>query len=266
MKTQKIPYVAKPVGKNGLIDFTKEENDVWRTLMTRQLQIVQGRACDEYLRGLEKLNLQPDCIPQYPEVNKILTETTGWTLEPVPALIPTDYFFELLSKRKFPAATFIRRREELDYLQEPDIFHELFGHCPMLTQLPYADFTQRYGELALSASTEDREMLARLYWFTIEFGLINTPAGLRVYGGGILSSAEETVYCVESEEPIRKPFDAIEALRTPYRIDIMQPVYFVLSSFDTLLDLLNQDLIGLIKEAKKRGMHKPSYNLKEHTE
>ena len=177
----------------------------------------------------------------------------------MPALIPFDKFFELLANRRFPAATFIRTREEMDYLQEPDIFHEVFGHCPLLTNQAYADFTETYGKLGLNASHADRVMLARLYWFTIEFGLIQTAKGLRIYGGGILSSKEETVYCLESPEPQRKPFDPIEALRTPYRIDIKQPVYFVLDNFDTLYKLIDMDLIGLIQQARKLGEFAPAY-------
>jgi phenylalanine-4-hydroxylase len=177
----------------------------------------------------------------------------------VPSLIPFEHFFTLLANRKFPAATFIRRRAELDYLQEPDIFHEVFGHCPMLTNQACADFTHNYGELSLTASPEDQVLLAKLYWFTIEFGLIKTKAGLRAYGGGILSSMSETLYCVESDIPQRKPFDVIDVLRTPYRIDIMQPIYFVIDSFDVLYHLIDMDLIGLIREARKMGMHEPIY-------
>src|SRR5690606_2881051 len=126
-------------------------------------------------------------------------------------------FFKLLAARKFPAATFIRRKEELDYLQEPDIFHEIFGHCPMLTNQVYADFMQRYGELGVNATHQERVMLARFYWFTVEFGLIDTEAGLKVYGGGILSSIGETPYSIESDQPERKAFDLLKMLRTPYR-------------------------------------------------
>ncbi len=170
-------YVAKPVDAFGNAAYTAEENQVWHDLITRQLPIVQNRGCDEYLEGLKLMNLSHDRIPQCPEVSKVLRETTGWSLEPVPALIPDAQFFGLLSERKFPAATFIRRREELDYLQEPDIFHEIFGHCPMLTNKALAEFSHAYGVLSLKANKEDREMLARLYWFTVEFGLIQTKQG-----------------------------------------------------------------------------------------
>lgn len=256
---QASTYVAKPADKNGIVPYTEAENQIWAELIARQTPLVKERACDEYLQGLALLHLPNDHIPQCKEVSRVLKKETGWALEMVPAIIPANQFFSLLSQRKFPAATFIRRREELNYLREPDMFHELFGHCPLLTNQAYADFAHTYGKLALTANEEDREMLARLYWFTIEFGLIKTKEGLRIYGGGILSSLGETPYSLESPIPIRKPFDVIEALRTPYRIDIMQPVYFIIDSFDVLYHLIDQDLLALIKQARKLGMHKPLF-------
>lgn len=254
-------YVSHPVDAEGNANYSQEENLIWQELITRQIPLVQGRACDEYINGIAQLNFPHDRIPQCGEISKVLGEITGWGLEPVAALIPFDKFFHLLANRKFPAATFIRRREELDYLQEPDIFHEVFGHCPLLTNQAYADFTETYGRLGLNASKEDRVMLAKLYWFTIEFGLINTSKGLRAYGGGILSSKGETSYSVESPLPQRRPFDVIDVLRTPYRIDIMQPVYFVIDDFDYLFHLTQMDLLAMIKEARKLGMHDPLYSL-----
>ncbi len=263
MSYKQTSYVAKPVDENGVAHYTEAENSVWHDLITRQSKIVAGRACDEYLQGIELLDMSHDRIPQCFEISDVLQKATGWSLEPVPALIPFEKFFHLLANRKFPAATFIRTRDELDYLQEPDIFHEVFGHCPLLTNQAYADFTEMYGKLGLLADKEDRALLARLYWFTIEFGLINTAKGLRVYGGGILSSKEETVYSLESDIPLRRPFDVMDALRTPYRIDIMQPVYFVINTFDTLFELIEMDLVGLIKEARKLGEYPPHYEPKE---
>jgi len=262
MDNFKSAYVSKPVDARGHADYTAEENAVWHTLYERQLPIVQSHACEEYLNGLKLLNLPTDRVPQCPEISTALSKATGWKVEPVPALIPYDYFFSLLANKKFPAATFIRLRKELDYLEEPDIFHETFGHCPLLTNQAYADFAEVYGKLGLKASPEDREMLARLYWFTVEFGLINTKAGLRAYGGGILSSISETKYCLESPIPKRVPFDPLEALRTPYRIDIMQPLYFVIDSFDVLFHLAEMDLMGLINEARSLGMRKPLFDEK----
>lgn len=259
MNAFKSAYVSRPVDDHGIANYTPEENATWAMLYDRQLPIVKSHACDEYLDGLKLLNLPKDHVAQVPEISSALMRSTGWQVQPVEALIPCETFFDLLANKKFPAATFIRKREELDYLKEPDMFHEAFGHCPLLTNKGYADFTEAYGKLALKSSPEDREMLARLYWFTIEFGLIQTKHGLRAYGGGILSSIGETQYCLESPIPKRVPFDPIEALRTPYRIDIMQPIYFVIDSFDVLFHLADMDLMALIHEAKKLGMHKPLF-------
>lgn len=250
MSYKESSYVSKPVDAQGYASYTPEENEVWLQLYKRQHAIIQGRACDEYLAGLEQLQLPEDRVPQCPEVSKVLKAATGWALEPVPALISFDRFFALLAERRFPAATFIRRKEELDYLKEPDIFHEIFGHCPMLTNPAAAEFTHTYGKLGLKATPEERVLLARLFWFTVEFGLINTPAGLRAYGGGILSSLSETVYCVESKTPERRPFDPLAALKTAYRIDVIQPIYYVLDNFEQLYQLVNMDLMGLIQQVK----------------
>lgn len=257
MSYEQTTYIAKPVDANGVAAYTNEENAVWHQLITRQFPIVQNRACSEYIRGLELLNLPKDRVPQCYEVSEVLRDLTGWCLEPVPALISFDHFFNLLANRRFPAATFIRRQEEIDYLKEPDIFHEIFGHCPLLTNPAYAEFTHTYGKLGLNASPEERILLARLFWFTNEFGLINTPEGLRIYGGGILSSASETVYCLESDIPIRKPFNLMDALRTPYRIDEIQPIYFVLNNFDQMFNLIKIDLMTYVRQARVLGEYVP---------
>src|SRR5579872_1430375 len=263
MSYHQTQYVSKPVDANGVAHYTAEENAVWETLIERQLKVVENRACDEYIEGIKLLNMPMDRIPQCKEISAALHKATGWALEPVPALIPFEKFFHLLANRRFPAATFIRTRDELDYLQEPDIFHEVFGHCPLLTNPAYAEFTHTYGKLGLTASKEDRALLARLYWFTIEFGLIKKNNQIRIYGGGILSSKGETIYSLEDPHAERKPFDPLEALRTPYRIDIMQPIYYVIDSFDTLFDLTNMDLFGLIHKARELGEYDPAYKTGE---
>jgi phenylalanine-4-hydroxylase len=259
MSYKQTAYVSKPLDANGNVAYTEEENAIWQELITRQLSFIHGRACEEYITGLELLNMPKNRIPQCHEISSTLHDLTGWHLEPVPALIAFDRFFELLANKRFPAATFIRRREDLNYLQEPDIFHEIYGHCALLTNPAYADFTHTYGKLGLKAKPEDRAMLARLYWFTIEFGLIQSKQGLRAYGGGILSSINETKYSLESPIPIRKPFNALDALRTPYRIDIMQPIYYVINDFDTLYDLTKIDLFDLIKQARQLGEFPPAF-------
>lgn len=258
-KNQSTKYIAKKPDNNGLVSYTEQEDQTWNTLITRQLPIVQTRACQEFLDGLEILNFTQDRIPQLSEVNDHLFKTTGWQVAPVSALISFDKFFDLLANKKFPAATFIRTPEELDYLQEPDIFHELFGHCPMLTNQVYADFTAAYGKLGVGASPKVQKLLARLYWFTIEFGLIKTNNNLKIYGGGILSSIGETSYAIESHLPERKDFDPLTILRTPYRIDIYQTVYFVINNYLELYNIMNTDLLGLINQAIVLGDFTPTY-------
>ncbi len=242
-------YVAKVPDENGHIHYTEEENRIWHELITRQKPALPGRACKAYINALSRLDLPEDRVPQCEEVSRVLRDYTGWEVAPVPALINFTDFFNLLADRKFPAASFIRTRDEMEYLQEPDIFHEIFGHTPHLTDPRFAAFTHAYGKAGAAARKEDRPWLARLYWFTVEFGLV--------------SSIAETKYALDSDVPLRKPFDVIDVLRTPYRIDIMQPVYFVLESFDTLFEVAQMDLLGLIDEAKRLGMHEPLYPPKE---
>ncbi|WP_299592436.1 phenylalanine 4-monooxygenase [uncultured Microbulbifer sp.] len=255
-------YVAREPDANGFIEYTAQEHDTWRQLIERQLEVVPGRACNEYLHGLELLDLPRDRIPQLAEVSEVLHRETGWECARVPALIGFETFFRLLSERKFPVATFIRTQEEFDYLQEPDIFHEIFGHCAMLTNPAFANFTQKYGELGLNASPKERAYLARLYWFTVEFGLMHTKDGLRIYGGGILSSPKETLYAL-SDAPMRAPFEAVDALRTPYRIDIVQPIYYVLDDLETLQQLTEIDLMARVREAMAAGLYEPLFPPKE---
>jgi phenylalanine-4-hydroxylase len=256
-------YSAKVPDDDGIIPYSDEEHSVWEDLYKRQMKIIDGRVAQEFLDGLDILKLPADRIPQPKEVSRVLLERTGWQVEPVPALINFDRFFKLLAERKFPAASFIRTREEMDYLQEPDIFHEIFGHTTMLTHQAFADFTEAYGKAGVKASKAERVYLARLYWFTVEFGLLQTPAGVRIYGGGIASSPGETVYALESDEPLRRPFDPIEALRTPYRIDIYQTVYYILDTMNDLFELSSTDLLGLIREARALGPLQPTYPPKE---
>lgn len=251
-------YVAREPDTSGYIHYAESEHQVWHTLISRQLKVIEGRVCEEYFDGLARLDLPLERIPQLGEINQVLGTSTGWSVERVPALIPFQTFFELLASKRFPVATFIRTPEELDYLQEPDIFHEIFGHCPLLTNPWFAEFTHTYGKLGLAASKEQRVFLARLYWMTIEFGLVDTPAGLRIYGGGILSSPKETVYAL-SAEPERQAFTALEAMRTPYRIDILQPLYFVLPELKRLFELAHEDIMGLVQHSMRLGLHAPKF-------
>lgn len=256
-------YKAKTPDLNGVITWTDEENQIWSELFHRQIQLLRGRACKEYFRGLDLLALPDDRIPQLPDIDKVLLETTGWRTAAVPALINFTRFFELLANKAFPVATFVRSKDEFDYLEEPDIFHEVFGHCPLLTNPAFAHFTHTYGKLGLAASKEDRVYLARLYWFTVEFGLVKQAGEQRIVGGGILSSPGETCYALDDSSVVRKPLHALDALRTPYRIDIMQPQYYVMESLEQLFDLANMDLMALVEEAKKLGLFEPLFSVKK---
>ena len=248
-------YQAKSANPDGIVAYSSDDHGVWQELITRQQTIIVDRACPEFHHGLNLLNLPQDRIPQCFEVSDVLTAITGWRLEPVPALISFNRFFELLASKRFPAATFIRTVEELDYLKEPDIFHEIFGHCPLLTNPAYGQFIEHFGKLGLKATPAERVLLARLFWFTIEFGLIKTPEGLRAYGGGILSSINETVYSLESPIPRYLPFNVADALRTSYQIDVIQPTYFVIESFDALYELSRVDLLAEVR--KVQASHDP---------
>ena len=244
-------YQAREPDESGFIEYSDEEHETWRILVQRQIKLIENRACQEFLDGLEQLNMPEERIPQLSEISTALHNATGWGVARVSALISFDRFFKLLADRQFPVATFIRRRDELDYLQEPDIFHEIFGHCPLLTNPGFADFTATYGRLGLSASKQERIYLARLYWLTVEFGLVNTPVGIKIYGGGILSSFDETEYALASDKPVRKPFDAMDALRTPYRIDTLQPLYYVIDDLSVLRELSEMDIMALVRKAMK---------------
>ncbi len=253
-------YVSHIPDAAGSIEYSSEEHATWSLLYHRQRALLPGRASDEFLYGLDRLAMSAERIPQLAEVSRTLRIETGWEVAPVRALISARAFFELLAAKKFPAATFIRVREELDYVQEPDIFHELFGHCPMLTIPVYAEFLQKYAELVLSLPETDWRLMQRLFWFTVEFGLIHTPRGLRAYGGGILSSISEAAYSVESDIPMRVLFDPIVALRTPYRIDQLQRIFFVISAYEDLYTLVQADIHTLLQRARELGELPPSFS------
>jgi phenylalanine-4-hydroxylase len=254
LMSKQSKYISKQSDDNGIIHWSNDENERWRRLYERQIKLLDGRACDQYLHGVDLLGMSANEIPQLNAIDEVLLATTGWRTAEVPALINFTEFFTLLANKQFPVATFIRSEKEFDYLQEPDVFHEIFGHCPLLTNPAFANFTHTYGQLGLAASKEDRVFLARLYWFTVEFGLLNTAQGLRIYGGGILSSPSETIYALESDTPIREALTPLDAMRTPYRIDIMQPVYYILQQADDLDELANMDLMAIVKIAKDSGL------------
>lgn len=258
-------YHSKPVNSKGFVDWDSQEDAIWRDLVQRQQSVIRSRACQAYLDGLDMLNLPVDRVPQLPEINEVLMRETGWQVSPVPALINFDRFFALLADKKFPVATFLRSREEFDYLQEPDFFHEIFGHCAMLTHPDFAAFTHTYGQLGKNATPQQRVYLARLYWFTVEFGLVKEGSNTKIYGGGILSSPGETIYSLDSTIPDRESFNLHNVLRTPYRIDIMQPVYYVLDDIRQLYQLSQTDLMSHVEKAMAAGLLPPLFTPKEET-
>ena len=256
---KKQPYVSRQPDSHGHIHYSDDENAMWQALLERQAKQIPNRACSAYLEGLEKLKLSPTHIPQLQDIDDVLQATTGWQTAAVPALISFGKFFKLLADKRFPVATFIRRFDDMDYIEEPDIFHEIVGHCPLLTHPAFAAFNETYGKLGLNATKQERLYLARLYWFTIEFGLMGaTKETRKIYGGGILSSPSETVYAL-SDEPDCRAFDLIDVLRTPYRIDQIQPIYYAIDDLDTLFDIVNSDIMGAVKKAMGLGLFAPTY-------
>jgi phenylalanine-4-hydroxylase len=222
--------------------YTPAEHQVWTTLYERQSALLPGRACDAFLKGLDALDLHRGGIPDFARINEELKRLTGWTVVAVPGLVPDEVFFDHLANRRFPAGQFIRKPDELDYLQEPDIFHDVFGHVPMLTDPVFADYMEAYGQGGQRALGLGRlHNLARLYWYTVEFGLLQTPQGVRIYGAGIVSSRAESVFALDDPSPNRLGFDLERVMRTPYRIDDFQQVYFVVPSLQALLDATLRD-------------------------
>jgi len=215
--------------------YTQQEHAVWDTLYARQMDILKDRADPAMLRGLETLNLNRGGIPDFREINAGLKDRTGFEVVAVPGLVPDAVFFTHLAHRRFPAGQFIRRPDQLDYLREPDVFHDVFGHVPLLTDPVFADYMQAYGKGGLRAMAFGRlANLAALYWYTVEFGLIRTPRGLRIYGAGISSSRNESIFALEDPSPNRIGFRLERVMRTRYRIDDFQQTYFVVRSYDEL--------------------------------
>ena len=235
--------------------YTAEEHGVWRTLFHRQAEILKGRAVQEFIDDIHDLGMPSEEIPDFRKLNDVLSATTGWTIVAVPGLVPDAVFFDHLANRRFPSTCFIRRPDQLDYLQEPDIFHDVFGHVPLLMNPVFADYMQAYGKGGLKALGLDAlHHLARLYWYTVEFGLIRTPDGLRIYGSGIVSSKGESVYSLEDPAPNRIGFDLMRVMRTNYRIDDFQETYFVIDSFEQLFEAtVDPDFTPYYTELQKLG-------------
>jgi phenylalanine-4-hydroxylase len=233
--------------------YSASEHAVWDRLYARQIGMLKDRACEAFRQGMTHLRLSEKGIPNFEELSERLFKRTGWRVVAVPGLVPDDVFFQHLADRRFVAGRFIRKPEQLDYLQEPDVFHDLFGHVPLLSDPVFADYMQAYGEGGLKAlQLGALEKLARLYWYTVEFGLISESGGLRLYGAGILSSFGESQFALEDASPNRFKFDLLRVMRTRYRIDDYQQSYFVIDDFDQLLRRTRDaDFTPLYRELEK---------------
>lgn len=227
------PMVTTQIWEN----FTDDDHHTWKTLFERQSKILHNRACDEIIEGMERLAICNDKIPKMEDMNVILKRETDFSIVAVKGFIPEDLFFKFLSERKFPSTCFIRRSDQMDYLEEPDIFHDVFGHVPLLVNPIFADFMEEFGRKGLqSIQCGLLKYAAALYWFTVEFGLIKTPKGLRIYGAGITSSKGESIYCLKSEIPARVKYDVLRTMKTNYHIDSFQKSYFVIENYEELFN------------------------------
>jgi phenylalanine-4-hydroxylase len=239
-------------------EYTPAQHELWRRLYARQASLIPDYACDEFIEALATLNFG-EGIPRFDAINRKLEAATRWRLVAVPGLVPDLTFFEHLAARRFPVTVWLRDPEEFDYIAEPDIFHDFFGHVPMLFNPVFANYIQAYGTGGIKAHELGAiEMLARLYWYTVEFGLIDTPKGLRTYGAGIVSSGGEIGYCIESPKPNRIGFDLLRIMQTGYKIDTFQETYFVIRDFGELFDATAPDFTPYYAALRGREPYEPS--------
>ncbi len=256
--TSKNRYADAPRNPDFTIDqrwetYTPEEHNRWDRLFAKQREVLPGRACTQFLDAVDELELSRSGIPDMEELSDRLEKMTGWRVVPVTDLVPDDIFFDHLANRRFPAGAFIRPEEEFDYLEEPDIFHDIYGHVPLLANPVFADFMEAYGKGGNRAlELGQLKNLARLYWYTVEFGLIRTTEGLRIYGAGILSSPHESKFSLEDDSPNRVGFDLPRIMRTKHIIDDFQQTYFVIDSFEQLLETCYKDFGDIYASVKGR--------------
>ncbi|MGI9463165.1 MAG: phenylalanine 4-monooxygenase [Aestuariivirgaceae bacterium] len=238
--------------------YSGDEHDRWDRLFARAVDVLQDRACPEFLEALDQLQLSDSGIPDMAVLSERLQPLTGWRIVPVTELVPDDIFFDHLANRRFPAGAFIRPEHEMDYLEEPDIFHDIFGHVPLLANPVYSDFMQAYGKGGQRALRRGMlANLARLYWYTVEFGLVRSGDGLKLFGAGIMSSASESVFALESASPHRIAFDLERVMRTNYIIDDFQKTYFVIDSFEKLLEDCYGDFGEIYDRLKTASAYEP---------
>ena len=248
-----VPVYTTAVVEQPWSSYSRTDHQTWATLFERQRELLKGRACREFIENQQRFGMSPDAIPRFEELNEVLAKATGWQLVGVEGLLPELTFFDHLANRRFPVTWWIRKPEQLDYLAEPDLFHDLFGHVPLLLNPLFADYMQAYGCGGVKAhglGAEALVNLTRLYWYTVEFGLIREgngsgDDGLRIYGSGIVSSKGESIHCLESPAPNRIGFDMPRIMRTRYRIDTYQKTYFVIDSFEQLMEATRPDFTPL---------------------
>jgi phenylalanine-4-hydroxylase len=239
-----VPVYTTSVVEQPWASYSPRDHATWAALYRRQREILPGRACREFLHNLERFGIEEGRIPKFDDLNRVLHRATGWTLIGVEGLLPELEFFDHLANRRFPVTWWIRRPEQIDYIAEPDLFHDLYGHVPLLLEPMFADYMQAYGVGGVRASGLGPEALmnlTRLYWYTVEFGLIRTDEGLRIYGSGIVSSKGESIHCLESAAPNRIGFGLERVMRARYRIDSYQKTYFVIDGFRQLIDATAPD-------------------------
>ena len=239
-----VPVYTTAIVEQPWDSYTADDHNTWATLFKRQREVLKGRACAEFLDNQERFGMGVDQIPRFEQLNEVLAKGTGWEIIGVEGLLPELDFFDHLANRRFPVTWWIRRPDQIDYIAEPDMFHDLFGHVPLLLNPMFADYMAAYGRGGVKAhgiSAEALVNLTRLYWYTVEFGLINTKDGIRIYGSGIVSSKGESIHSLESDSPNRIGFDLKRIMRTRYRIDTFQKSYHVIDSFEQLMDATRPD-------------------------
>ena len=243
-----VPVYTTAVVDQPWASYARSDHETWAVLFERQKQLLVGRACDEFLENQQRFGMTPEAIPKFDDLNRVLKGTTGWEIIGVEGLLPELTFFDHLANRRFPVTWWIRKPEQIDYIAEPDLFHDLFGHVPLLLNPVFADYMEAYGCGGVKAhglGAEALVNLTRLYWYTVEFGLIKQADGLRIYGSGIVSSKGESIYSLESAAPNRIGFDMPRIMRTRYRIDTYQKTYFVIDSFEQLMNATQPDFTPL---------------------
>ena len=248
-----VPVYTTAVVQQPYQSYAPADHETWATLFRRQRALLEGRACEEFLENMQRFGISDGGIPRFEDLNAVLAKSTGWEIIGVEGLLPELTFFDHLANRRFPVTWWIRKPEQLDYISEPDLFHDLFGHVPLLMNPVFADYMAAYGRGGVKAHAIGPEALVnltRLYWYTVEFGLIRTDEGLRIYGSGIVSSGGESRYCLESEAPNRLGFDLLRVMRTRYRIDTYQKTYFVIDSFEQLMAATKPDFVPYYEELK----------------